>query len=101
MAAEKPELRGDILRLETHKPGRERHLIRKRHHSGYFNAPDLCCPFSGAPSAAGLRCQVTLGQVTFTCFSLKNKVVSGSRAVVLSVVFEHTPSARTEAHIRL
>lgn len=35
-------------------------MIRKRHHSGYFNALDLCCPLSGAPSVTGLWCQVTL-----------------------------------------
>lgn len=60
VTAEKPEPWGDILRLKNHKPDRERHLIRKWHHSGYFNALDLCCPLSGAPSVTGLWCQVTL-----------------------------------------
>lgn len=71
VTAEKPELGGDILRLKNHKPDRERHLIRKRHHLGYFNVLDLSCPLSGAPSVAGLWCQVTLADAFHLFFTVE------------------------------
>lgn len=60
VTAGKPELWEDILRLKNHKPDRERHLIWKQHHLGYFNALDLSWLLSRAPSVTELWCQVTL-----------------------------------------
>lgn len=50
----------DILWLQNHRPDRERHLIGKRHHLGYFKALDLCCPLRGGPPVTGRQCQVIL-----------------------------------------